>query len=38
MSVNIVLQIVFGVFASMIANKFSRYREYKADAGSAKFV
>ena len=36
--VNILLQILFGVLASLVANKFSRYREYKADAGSAKFV
>jgi len=37
-AVNILLQIVFWVLASVISNKFSRYREYKADAGSAKFV
>jgi len=37
-AVNILLQILFWVLASLIANKFSRYREYKADAWSAKFV
>lgn len=37
-AINILLQILFWVLASLIANKFSRYREYKADAGSAKYV
>ena len=37
-AVNILLQILFGIFASLISSKFSRYREYKADAGSAKYV
>ena len=37
-AVNILLQILFGILASLISSKFSRYREYKADAGSAKFV
>ncbi len=37
-AVNILLQILFGMLASLISSKFSRYREYKADAGSAKFV
>jgi heat shock protein HtpX len=32
------LQIIFGLFASIIAMKFSRYREFRADAGSAEFV
>ena len=36
--VNISLQILFWILASIISNKFSRYREYKADAGSAKYV
>jgi heat shock protein HtpX len=31
----IVCQIVFGIFASMIVMAFSRYREYRADAGGA---
>jgi len=35
---DIVLQMVFGVIATMIAMWFSRYREYRADAGSAKLV
>ncbi|RKW21476.1 protease HtpX [Candidatus Gracilibacteria bacterium] len=35
---DIVLQIVFGILASFIAMWFSRYREYKADAGSAYYV
>ncbi|MDD3646576.1 MAG: protease HtpX [Candidatus Gracilibacteria bacterium] len=34
----IALEIVFGIFASLIAMAFSRYREFRADAGSAKFV
>lgn len=36
--VNIFLQMVFWVLASLIAMKFSRYREFRADAGSAKFL
>ena len=34
----IVLQIVFGVLASLIVNWFSRRREFRADAGSAQFL
>ena len=30
-----VLEILFGILASIIAMWFSRYREYRADAGSA---
>ena len=37
-AVDILLQIVFGVLASFIAMWFSRYREFKADAGSAYYV
>ena len=33
--VSMVLEIVFGILASMIAMWFSRYREYRADAGAA---
>ena len=33
-----VLQIVFGILASMIVAWFSRYREFRADAGSAQFL
>lgn len=36
--VDIALQMVFGVVATIIAMWFSRYREYHADAGSAKLV
>ncbi|OOR99950.1 zinc metalloprotease HtpX [Haemophilus paracuniculus] len=36
--VDIVLQMVFGVVATMIAMWFSRYREFRADAGSAQLV
>lgn len=36
--VDIALQLVFGVLASMIAMWFSRHREYRADAGSASLV
>lgn len=36
--VSMVLEIIFGVLASMIAMWFSRYREFKADAGSAQLV
>ena len=35
---NILLQILFGILASLISSKFSRYREYRADAWSAKYV
>lgn len=35
---DIFLQIVFWILASFIAMWFSRYREYKADAGSAYYV
>lgn len=35
---DIVLQLVFGAIATMIAMWFSRYREYRADAGSAQLV
>jgi heat shock protein HtpX len=34
----IVLEIVFGVLASMIVAWFSRQREFRADAGSAKYL
>jgi len=33
-----VLDLVFGLFASMIAMWFSRYREFRADAGAARLV
>ena len=33
-----VLDMVFGLFASMIAMWFSRYREFRADAGGAKLA
>jgi heat shock protein HtpX len=33
-----VCQIVFGVFASMIVAWFSRHREFRADAGSARYL
>lgn len=36
--VSMVLEIIFGVLATMIAMWFSRYREFKADAGSAQLV
>ncbi|MDH2924218.1 heat shock protein [Nicoletella semolina] len=36
--VSMVLEIVFGILATMIAMWFSRYREFKADAGSASLV
>ena len=36
--VSIVLELIFGVFASLIAMKFSRYREFRADYGSAEYV
>ncbi len=34
----IVLDIVFGIFASMIAMAFSRWREFRADAGGAQLA
>jgi heat shock protein HtpX len=36
--VSIVAQIILGIFASMIVMWFSRYREFKADAGGAKLA
>ncbi|MCK3658875.1 zinc metalloprotease HtpX [Pasteurellaceae bacterium Pebbles2] len=36
--VDIALQMIFGVLATMIAMWFSRQREYRADAGSAELV
>lgn len=36
--INILLQILFWVLASLITMKFSRYREFRADAGSAGYV
>ena len=35
---NLVLQIVFGLMASVVVMWFSRQREYRADAGAAKYV
>lgn len=35
---SIILDIIFGLLASPIVMWFSRYREYKADAGSARYV
>lgn len=32
------LQVVLGIGATLIAMRFSRYREYRADLGSAQFV
>ena len=32
--VNTIMQILFGMLATMILMWFSRYREYRADAGS----
>ncbi len=37
-SVATVFQLLFGVIASLIVMWFSRYREYRADAGSAQYV
>ncbi len=34
----LVLQFVLGIFASMIVMAFSRWREFRADAGSARIV
>lgn len=36
--VDIALQFLFGFLASLVTMWFSRHREYKADAGSAKYV
>lgn len=36
--VNIILQILLWILASLITMAFSRYREYRADEGSAKFL
>ncbi|MDC9588689.1 protease HtpX [Xenorhabdus sp. XENO-10] len=36
--ISMVLEIVFGILASIITMWFSRYREFHADAGSAKLV
>ncbi len=36
--ISMVLEIVFGILASIIAMWFSRYREFRADAGSAELV
>ncbi|AAZ41082.1 heat shock protein [Candidatus Blochmanniella pennsylvanica str. BPEN] len=36
--VSIILEVVFGMFASIIVFWFSRYREFYADAGAAKLV
>ncbi|BET97151.1 protease HtpX [Xenorhabdus taiwanensis] len=38
MVISMVLEIVFGILASIITMWFSRYREFHADAGSAKLV
>ncbi|MGB2111315.1 MAG: hypothetical protein ACPHY8_05845 [Patescibacteria group bacterium] len=35
---SIFLDIIFGIFASLVAMKFSRYREFRADYGSAQYV
>ena len=37
-AVYLVLQIILGIFASLIVMAFSRHREFKADEGSARFV
>lgn len=36
--VAMLFELCFGIFASLIVMWFSRYREYRADAGSAKYV
>ncbi|MCO7255999.1 protease HtpX [Dickeya oryzae] len=38
MAISMVLELVFGILASIITMWFSRYREFHADAGSAKLV
>ncbi len=37
-AVSMVLELVFGILASIITMWFSRYREFRADAGSANLV
>ncbi len=37
-AINITLQILFWILASLVLMKFSRHREFKADEGSARFV
>lgn len=37
-AINIWLQMVFWLLASLVAMKFSRYREFRADAWSARFL
>lgn len=37
-AVYMILQIILWIFASLIVNKFSRWREFHADAGSARYV
>ena len=37
-AVSMVLELVFGILASIITMWFSRHREFHADAGSAKLV
>lgn len=36
--ITIVLEILFGILASIVVMAFSRHREFKADAGSAKYL
>ncbi|MCW5584459.1 MAG: M48 family metalloprotease, partial [Gammaproteobacteria bacterium] len=36
--VAILFELLFGILASMIVMWFSRYREFRADAGSARYV
>lgn len=36
--ISIVLEIIFGILANIITMWFSRYREFRADAGSARLV
>jgi heat shock protein HtpX len=38
MAVEIVFQIIFGILGSMVVCYFSRYREFRADAGGAKLA
>ncbi|MDH4468844.1 MAG: protease HtpX [Bacteriovoracaceae bacterium] len=38
MLVEIVFQIIFGIFGSMVVCYFSRYREFRADAGGARYA
>ncbi len=35
---NMVAQVVLGILASLVVSAFSRYREYRADEGGAKFA